>query len=667
MPIKQLQNPKSIFTKVDATRRYMSDGFGSESNETVPSVRESVSYGEDQGGFFDFFKRLFGFGKKNGEDTGNGTETDTGSDTGTGADTSVDVLPPPDQTTGTDITDAPQPSAWDRPMNDSEFITNIPNEQVGQPIFNLEKNDKSEDVKTRPVFETHSFMPREEIDEQSSMHLHSFMGLRYTKLNRKTGRLERKRAKIGYGDSGSPFSTAGFLDDTHTQADISTETAISMDRFNSVVASVDQVAKNIEAQKRGEKDGEGFSGFYNVISNNCNNFVEHMARVAGATVPANLHHSWLGPAGAYKQLAQAAEQGQQGDTRFFQGGGKGWGQMSRANRLQFLLGYNGEARRALSVDGIKLEEDADFRGLITDLSVNAALLAQYLSEDADSLVSTEQDLTDLDNFLNDVSASVRSVVEYHHKKPHPRMNISALKVEALAAVVRNTFLAKERGIEDLTQTELVHSLQNPTNAEKIADRQRSSFTLTNAALYKPKVMEDMANLDTGDSQTGPAKILLLALGIGNIAEYINRVGGDKSSREAGMAMVADLSAKISANAPALRPYLKMYLDVRRGNSSRQCATLLASGIIEAICMHNLSKILVDTAAFKDRETGEISEEDKAVVTSMEEGFINPYKKDPNSSPSMRQFIEGYRAQLTGAREIESALLEQIEAIRNSGD
>ena len=663
MPIKQLQNPKSIFTKVDATRRYMSDGFGSASNETVPSVRESVSYGEDQGGFFDFFKRLFGFGKKNGEDTG----TDTGSDTGTGADTSVDVLPPPDQTTGTDTTDAPQPSAWDRPMNDSEFITNIPNEQVGQPIFNLEKNDKSEDVKTRPVFETHSFMPREEIDEQSSMHLHSFMGLRYTKLNRKTGRLERKRAKIGYGGSGSPFSTAGFLDDTHTQADISTETAIPMDRFNSVVASVDQVAKNIEAQKRGEKDGEGFSGFYNVISNNCNNFVEHMARVAGATVPANLHHSWLGPAGAYKQLAQAAEQGQQGDTRFFQGGGKGWGQMSRANRLQFLLGYSGEAQRALSVDGIKLEEDADFRGLITELSVNAALLAQYLSEDSGSLVSTDQDLADLDNFLNDVRASVRNVVEYHHKKPHPRMNISALKVEALATVVRNSFFEKERGIEDLTQTELVHSLQNPTNAEKIADRQRSSFTLTNAALYKPKVMEDMANLDTGDSQTGPAKILLLALGIGNIADYINRVGGDKSSREAGMAMVADLSAKISANAPALRPYLKMYLDVRRGNSSRQCATLLASGILEAICMHNLSKIIVDTAAFKDRETGEISEEDKAVVTSMEEGFINPYKKDPNSSPSMRQFVEGYRAQLTGARDIESALLDQIEAIRNTGD
>ena len=51
--------------------------------------------------------------------------------------------------------------------------------------------------------------------------------------------------------------------------------------------------------------------------------------MVGASVPAQLHDTVLGPAVAYKNLANAAEEGQKGRTRFFQGGGMGSGGQSQ--------------------------------------------------------------------------------------------------------------------------------------------------------------------------------------------------------------------------------------------------------------------------------------------------------------------------------------------------
>ncbi len=662
MPKKVLQDPKSIFTKVDATRRYMSDGFGAESKESAPSVTQSVSYGEDQGGFFDWFKNLFGFGKKK-EDTGstlNESLVDSGDTT---SDQQSDTTPATGTDTGTQDTNdtnppaAPEPSAWDKPTNDADFITSIPDENVGSELYKIEKTTSRDDVKTRPVFETHSFMPREEIDGMGMLHLHSFMGLRYTKLNKKTGRLQRKRAKLGFGGSGSPLSTAGFLDDTSTSADMSTETPISMDKFNEVVASVDQVAANINSRKNGGGDISGLSGFYNVLTNNCNNFVENMARIAGATVPANLHHSILGPAGAYKQLAQAAEQGQIGDTRFFSGGGMKWGQMSEANRQNFLFQYRTEANRALSVDGIKLNSDPVFAGLIDHLVEDAQLLGHFVSGTRDHMVPESQDdMNAMNAIIDSTIRNVRAVVEYHHAKPHPRLNISALKVEALAQRVREHYQYNERGFSDLTETELVEALQKPTTAEKLASNSRS-FQLTNKALFGSNNTGTVPNLLTGDSQNSPGKLILLTIGISNPVDYVESMAQRKSTREADRDMAADVAGKIRDNTDAITPVLTRFLSVRKNNSSRQCATLLASGIFDSLMMHKLSKTMTDMAAFEDRETGEVSQENREQYAAVKESFT---RENSSSSATVK---EAYMQIFDSAKAVEQVLYDKIEAIR----
>ena len=72
---------------------------------------------------------------------------------------------------------------------------------------------------------------------------------------------------------------------------------------------------------RGKAENTEFGGKYNLLTNNCNDFVIAMAKAAGAEAPAELHDSIFGPMVAYKNLANAAQENDlKGGTRIFQGG-----------------------------------------------------------------------------------------------------------------------------------------------------------------------------------------------------------------------------------------------------------------------------------------------------------------------------------------------------------
>ena len=110
------------------------------------------------------------------------------------------------------------------------YVTDKPD--PGSPLAPMVQNYTQEGPGQAPVFETHSFMPSASVDNESAMHLHSFIGLRFTQLDPVTTRYTRKRLKVGFGGGGSPFAVHGTLmNDNNTQADMSSETPITRDQL----------------------------------------------------------------------------------------------------------------------------------------------------------------------------------------------------------------------------------------------------------------------------------------------------------------------------------------------------------------------------------------------------------------------------------------------------
>ena len=100
-----------------------------------------------------------------------------------------------------------------------------------------------------------------------------------------------------------------------------------------------------------------------------------------------------------------------------------------------------------------------------------------------------------------------------------------------------------------------------------------------------------------------------------------------------------------------------HLSVRKNNSSRQCATLLASGIFDSLMMHKLSKTMTDMAAFEDRETGEVSQEDREQYAAVKESFT---RENSTASATVK---EAYMQTFDSAKAVEQVLYDKIEAIR----
>lgn len=366
------------------------------------------------------------------------------------------------------------------------YVTDKPD--PGSPLAPMVQNYTQEGPGQAPVFETHSFMPSASVDNESAMHLHSFIGLRFTQLDPVTTRYTRKRLKVGFGGGGSPFAVQGTLmNDNNTQADMSSETPITRDHLESVMMSIPDMAKEP----------------YNVVAHNCNHFTQAIAAMVGATIPAQLHDTVLGPAGAYKNLANAAEQGQQGRTRFFQGGGMGSGrqsQMAGGQESKIITDFEGLAQSAARWDGLPFLLYPSLKNAAQQVAQAAAPMGRFLNSGFS--IESPADADALEAATDTAAEKADELIKLRLWKGHPRVNITAMKVIAMAERLHSTFLPEKRAITSYSQQELDASLHQRTKQEEDAQKEGKK-AISNQSLF----------VFGNTSLTGAGDIFLQSMGL----------------------------------------------------------------------------------------------------------------------------------------------------------
>lgn len=366
------------------------------------------------------------------------------------------------------------------------YVTDKPD--PGSPLAPMVQNYTQEGPGQAPVFETHSFMPSASVDNESAMHLHSFIGLRFTQLDPVTTRYTRKRLKVGFGGGGSPFAVHGTLmNDNNTQADMSSETPITRDQLESVMMSIPDMAKEP----------------YNVVAHNCNHFTQAIAAMVGATIPAQLHDTVLGPAGAYKNLANAAEQGQQGRTRFFQGGGMGSGrqsQMAGGQESKIITDFEGLAQSAARWDGLPFLLYPSLKNAAQQVAQAAAPMGRFLNSGFS--IESPADADALEAATDTAAEKADELIKLRLWKGHPRVNITAMKVIAMAERLHSTFLPEKRAITSYSQQELDASLHQRTKQEEDAQKEGKK-AISNQSLF----------VFGNTSLTGAGDIFLQSMGL----------------------------------------------------------------------------------------------------------------------------------------------------------
>ena len=484
-------------------------------NEAVssrPPVSCSAPLGAAQGGLLDWFRGMFG-GTSN-EEAGD----ETGEETAGQANAAAEEQQWKDDSYG--------------PM-DLSLVTTKPDN--GSPLKDYVQNYTQEGPAQAPIFETHSFVPREAVDNEGMEHLHSFIGLRFTQMDKDSSRYIRKRLKVGFGGGGSAFADHGTLmNDYNTQADMSTETPIRRDQLEAVMNAIPA-----EANKP-----------YNVLTHNCNHFTQSLAEMVGASVPAQLHDSVLGPIGAYKNLANAAEQGQQGRTRFFQGGGMGKSensQMFGERGKELVTRFTDTARSAARWDGLPFMLYPSLSGAAERVQEAAAPMKDYLGIPR---LQSENDEQRVETIVRSTTEAAENLIHLHLWKGHPRVNMAAMKVIAMANNLHSTLLPEHRPIGSYSEQELNAVLTQPTKAEENA---KASYDQS-VRIYKRTHREDkiaglkrgVENKDlfssttnrydpAGSQQTlsGPGAIFLQSMGLephALIREFTPASGKDRTER-----------------------------------------------------------------------------------------------------------------------------------------
>ena len=366
------------------------------------------------------------------------------------------------------------------------YVTDKPD--PGSPLAPMVQNYTQEGPGQAPVFETHSFMPSASVDNESAMHLHSFIGLRFTQLDPVTTRYTRKRLKVGFGGGGKPVADHGkLMDDSNTQADMSSETPITRDQLESVMMSIPDMAKEP----------------YNVVAHNCNHFTQAIAAMVGATIPAQLHDTVLGPAGAYKNLANAAEQGQQGRTRFFQGGGMGSGrqsQMAGGQESKIITDFEGLAQSAARWDGLPFLLYPSLKNAAQQVAQAAAPMGRFLNSGFS--IESPADADALKAATDTAAEKADELIKLRLWKGHPRVNITAMKVIAMAERLHSTFLPEKRAITSYSQQELDASLHQRTKQEEDAQKEGKK-AISNQSLF----------VFGNTSLTGAGDIFLQSMGL----------------------------------------------------------------------------------------------------------------------------------------------------------
>lgn len=507
--------------------------------------RCAVTPGEEQGGIIDWFRARFS--RRPQEE----------------AEVPAEVHPPA----------PPGPQQWVADSYGGVDLSQVTEQPLADsPLFPLVRPYDQEGPAQSPVFETHSFMPRESIDEIGADHLHSFIGLRFTQMDPKTNRVHRKRIKVGFGGDGAPFSAHGvMMYDTNTQADMSSETPISRTQLETAFALIP------------EKTREP----YNVLTHNCNHFTQEMAQRMGATLPAQLHDTVLGPAGAYKNLANAAEYGEQDRTRFFQGGGDLVGQMSQRNQDGLLKNFWDTAKTAAWRDGLpfllypSLSQSAkrvqDAARAVSSAAERGAIQRpdgpQNFAARADTLVQAAE-----------------SLVGLHMWKGHPRVSIAAKKVIAVTNRLRAEYVPKSRSVAQYSAEEIDALLTPETLAEQSAPAQLNQrLRIYNRLPEEEQKKQAKPTLQVNNNMLfasyeqkfeGAGEIFLDAMGLPAqaLVERYKPEGEGSGLEECGR-LLAELAAVLRGEAGGLNACLYAFAKNRTLLTSPQLGALAANGIL----------------------------------------------------------------------------------------
>jgi hypothetical protein len=512
----------------------------SPTTQQVPVSRPPVvcasPAGEAQGGLLDWFRGVFGGGQQGGQSAETPRE---------------------------------QSQQWVENPNgqvNEDLVTMEPTS--GNPLYPMLQPYPQEGVAQAPIFETHSILPTWHPDDESFGHMHSFVGLRFTQYDPSTDRYVRKRVKPGFGSN-------GLRNDNGFQADMSTETPISRSQLETVIDAIPR-----KADKK-----------YNVVTYNCNHFTQQLADMVGAQVPAKLHDSVLGPIAARKRLANAAENGQDGRTRFFQGGGNNRGQMADSRVHDFLEHFTDAAKSAARWDGLPFLFHQSLSDAVTYAQEAIDNIKDYfpLSDQTLGGINPEQ-----------AGAAARlakerayQIIHLHLYKGHPRVTINAMKVVALADQLASA-VGGGRSLSSFSDWELKNSfassaLENPKNLH-----------ITNETLFSG--MQEADNLErrgldasslNGRSMNSAGDILLRAAGLSpetlilrhsKRGEAPKTVDNFNNCRD----ILREVSSTLNVTEDNKRFFL-MFVQRRRQETPAQLGALAAQGILG--CLRNTASNL----------------------------------------------------------------------------
>ena len=434
------------------------------------------------------------------------------------------------------------------------YVTDKP--EPGTPLAPMVQNYTQEGPGQAPVFETHSFMPSASVDNESAMHLHSFIGLRFTQLDPVTSRYTRKRLKVGFGGGGKPVADHGkLMNDNNTQADMSSETPITRDQLESAMTAI---------------PGKALEPY--------NHFTQQLAEMVGATIPAQLHDTVLGPAGAYKNLANAAEEGQKGRTRFFQGGGMGRGrqsQMAGGQESRIITNFEDLAQSAARWDGLPFLLYPSLKNAAQQVAQAAAPMGRFLNSGFS--IESSADADALETATDTAAEKADELIKLHLWKGHPRVNITAMKVIAMAEQLHSTFLPEKRAITSYSQQELEASLHQRTKQEEDAQREGSK-TISNQSLF----------VFGNTSLTGAGDIFLQSMGLMPIDLIQKHSMGTGNPLVRCVALLRQVAGALTGeDGMGVNNYLISFFQGRENLSNAQLGALATQTMLDVLCQKAL--------------------------------------------------------------------------------
>ena len=448
---------------------------------------------------------------------------------------------------------------WAKKENWQEYVTEKPEPQSFLMKSRFE-NEYSEKTTLSPVFESHTIYV--------NTGLHSFMGLRYTKFDRKRGRLARKRIQIGFGSQSGIINQGRLINESKNIASISSETPISMDRFENVVGALERTNENVDRVgkmgffgrlfKSGKAKGTEFSGKYNLLTNNCNDFVISMAKAAGAETPAALHKSILGPIAAWKNLANASEEEElAGGTHIFYGA-----RIEDGERNALLTDFMSQVRNAAKADGINISKVPELEDILLRLNDRAHKLGT-MSDKNGTGKETEADLAA-------INADIRRALRFTAGKKHPRLNSKLLKFEALTRKA-GQLTSDPNNIENLTKEEIDDAMSRRTPAEaqmELQQHEGAGSRISDRELFQN-------NNVFGEGRLTPTgELFLMSVGAGKMIKSLDM--GSNVDKASHIREVADIFS--GNNIDKAKPFLDRYIKDRPYLSTDQAAKLLTLSI-----------------------------------------------------------------------------------------